>query len=207
MLSRIGIVPRQASESHRSRALDGRSSCFWSTTYVFEQRIPANADLPLDEALCTDIAALGVALGFSGAASAPVAHAEGQSEPTYGVIHETKVPVPMRDGIRLGAEIYRPDALGKFPVITDLRYFRGGFQNERGQFFARRGYVVALLDSRGRGDSEGLWDNYVNEPKDGYDAQQWIGVQPWSERQDRHFWPIVQFLHASSCRRLWAART
>jgi len=86
----------------------------------------------------------------------------------------------MRDGANLGAEIYRPDAPGKFPVLMLLRYFRGEHQNRQGEFFAQRGYVVALIDSRGRGDSEGKWVPYVNEPQDGYDAQQWLGTQSWS---------------------------
>ncbi|MBL7134144.1 MAG: CocE/NonD family hydrolase, partial [Phycisphaerae bacterium] len=96
----------------------------------------------------------------------------------YKVIRTPKVKVPMRDGVNLGADIYRPDAPGKFPVLMLLRYFREGA--DHGKFFARRGYVVALVDSRGRGDSEGKWDSYVNEPKDGYDAQQWLGRQRWS---------------------------
>jgi len=86
--------------------------------------------------------------------------------------------IPMSDGITLGAAIYRPDAAGKFPVLMLLRYFREGA--DHGEFFARRGYVVALVDSRGRGDSEGQWKSYVNEPRDGYEAQQWLGRQPWS---------------------------
>ena len=106
--------------------------------------------------------------------------AEEKSQPTYRVIRESKVPVPMRDGVNLGADIYRPDAPGKFPVLMVLRYFRGGHQNETAEFFATRGYMVALVDSRGRGDSEGKWAPYVNEPQDGYDAQQWLGRQSWS---------------------------
>jgi len=101
------------------------------------------------------------------------------SQPKHRIIRESKVPVPMRDGVNLGGEIYRPDAPGKFPVLMVLRYFRGGHQNSHGEFFAPRGYVVALIDSRGRGDSEGKWVPYINEPRDGYDAQQWLGKQSW----------------------------
>ncbi len=101
-----------------------------------------------------------------------------RSEPLYRVKHETKVPVPMRDGVKLAAEIFRPDAPGKFPVLMCHRYFREGA--DRGQFFAPRGYVVALIDCRGRYDSEGTWVPYVNDPQDGFDAQEWLGRQPWS---------------------------
>jgi putative CocE/NonD family hydrolase len=103
--------------------------------------------------------------------------AEAPSEPIFKVIHETKVPVPMRDGVRLAADIFRPDAPGKFPALMLLRYFREGA--DRAEFFARRGYVVALIDCRGRYDSEGTWLPYVNEPRDGFDAQQWLGTRPW----------------------------
>jgi putative CocE/NonD family hydrolase len=114
--------------------------------------------------------------------SAAIAHGAAspspQSEPLYRVKHETKVPVPMRDGVKLAAEIFRPDAPGTFPVLMLHRYFREG--TDRGEFFAPRGYVVALVDCRGRYDSEGTWLPYVNDPQDGYDAQQWLGRQPWS---------------------------
>ncbi len=106
--------------------------------------------------------------------------AEAASRPVHSVRHETKVPVPMRDGVELAAEVYRPDAPGEFPALMLLRYFRGGHQKRRGEFFARRGYAVALVDCRGRYDSEGTWTPYVNDPQDGYDAQQWLGAQPWS---------------------------
>ncbi|OHB78720.1 MAG: hypothetical protein A2V98_07250 [Planctomycetes bacterium RBG_16_64_12] len=86
----------------------------------------------------------------------------------------------MPDGVKLAAEIYRPDAPGKFPSLMLLRYFRGGHQNAAGEFFAQRGYAVALVDCRGRYDSEGTWVPYVNDPQDGYHAQQWLGSQPWS---------------------------
>ncbi|HUT88461.1 MAG TPA: CocE/NonD family hydrolase [Thermoguttaceae bacterium] len=107
--------------------------------------------------------------------------AEQGSEAVYSVKHEVKVPVPMRDGVKLAAEIYRPDAPGEFPALMLLRYFRGGHQNARGEFFAQRGYAVALVDCRGRYDSEGTWTPYVNDPQDGYDAQQWLGSQPWCD--------------------------
>lgn len=116
----------------------------------------------------------------SAATLAPLTAADQQSQPTFDVKHEVKVPVPMRDGLNLAAEIYRPDAPGKFPTLMVLRYFRSGQQNQRGDFFASRGYVVALVDCRGRYDSEGTWVPYVNGPNDGYDAQQWLGSRPWS---------------------------
>ncbi len=63
---------------------------------------------------------------------APLHAAERESQPTFDVKHEMKTPVPMRDGTNLAAEIYRPDAPGKFPALMVLRYFRSGQQNQRG---------------------------------------------------------------------------
>jgi putative CocE/NonD family hydrolase len=110
------------------------------------------------------------------AQSEPVKQA---SQPTYGVVRDTKLPVPMRDGVNLGATVYRPDAPGTFPALMVLRYFRGPHQDAWGDYYAKRGYAVALIDSRGRGDSQGKWVTAVNEPKDGFDAQDWLGTRPW----------------------------
>ena len=45
--------------------------------------------------------------------------------------------------------------------------------------FVKSGYAVVLQDVRGRFDSDGEWTPYMNEPKDGYDTQMWLGNQPW----------------------------
>jgi hypothetical protein len=116
-----------------------------------------------------------------GANCAPGQAVEKQSSPDYDVLHQAQVPVPMRDGVQLAAEIYRPDVPGRFPSLMLLRYFRGKHQNDRGQFFAARGYAVALVDCRGRYESQGTWTPYVNDPQDGYDAQSWLAEQPWSD--------------------------
>ena len=84
--------------------------------------------------------------------------------------------VPMRDGITLSADIYRPidasSASRKYPVIlTRTPYMR---LSERmlvpAKYFAERGYVFVAMDVRGRGDSEGTFVPYLNEGQDGYDA-------------------------------------
>jgi len=103
--------------------------------------------------------------------------AASEPAPQYTVEQE-RLKVPMRDGTHLAAEIYRPDAPGKFPVLMLLRYFAEG--RRQADYFAPRGYVVALVSCRGRLGSEGTWVPYVNDPQDGYDAQEWLGRQPWS---------------------------
>ncbi len=95
--------------------------------------------------------------------------------------------VPMRDGITLSADIYRPvdssDESKKYPVVlTRTPYMK---LSERmlvpAKYFAELGYVFVAMDVRGRGDSEGRFVPYVNEGKDGYDAIEWCSFQPWSD--------------------------
>ncbi len=108
----------------------------------------------------------------------PVDLKRGQgSQPTHEVKVERNVRIPMRDGVSLAAEIYRPDAEGKFPALMLLRYYQIG--KGQADYFAKRGYACVLVDCRGRGGSDGQWDPYVNDPQDGYDAQQWIATQKW----------------------------
>ncbi len=95
--------------------------------------------------------------------------------------------VPMRDGITLSADIYRPiDSSDKsitYPVIlTRTPYMK---LSERmlvpAKYFAERGYVFVAMDVRGRGDSDGVFVPYINEGQDGYDAIEWCASQPWSD--------------------------
>ncbi len=95
--------------------------------------------------------------------------------------------VPMRDGITLSADIYRPvnslHTSKKYPVIlTRTPYMK---LNERmlvsAKYFAERGYVFVALDVRGRGDSDGTFVPYFNEGRDGYDAIEWCASQSWSD--------------------------
>jgi predicted acyl esterase len=72
----------------------------------------------------------------------------------YAVVVETGVRVKMRDGVTLVADIFRPKAAGKFPVIlTRTPYNRR--DTYTGMYLATRGYVAILQDVRGRFDSEG----------------------------------------------------
>jgi putative CocE/NonD family hydrolase len=101
--------------------------------------------------------------------------------PPHRVKVEKNVRIPMRDGVTLAADFYRPDADGRFPALVQLSYYITG--PAQAEFFAPHGYVCVLANSRGRGGSEGDWDPYVNEPRDGFDLQQWVGQQPWCSGQ------------------------
>ena len=104
------------------------------------------------------------------------------SKPTHGIVTELNVPVPMRDGVKLSADIYRPDVDGQFPAILVRTPYSnnsgGAVENAKG--LAERGYVVVVQDVRGRYDSEGVFYTFENEPNDGFDTDEWVGTQPWS---------------------------
>jgi len=91
------------------------------------------------------------------------------------------VRIPMRDGVELAAAIYKPAGQKEpLPVIFTLTPYIGDSYLDRALYFARHGYVYALVDVRGRGDSGGIFDPFAQEAHDGYDAVEWLARQPWS---------------------------
>ena len=107
--------------------------------------------------------------------------AETPAEP-YRVKLAYDVRMPMRDGVTLSADVYRPDASGRFPVILVRTPYDNGTAGyvARGKHWASRGYVYVVQDVRGRGESEGEFYPLIHEAEDGYDTQSWCGTQPWS---------------------------
>ncbi len=95
---------------------------------------------------------------------------------------EYDVRIPMRDGVELSADVYRPDAPGGFPVILVRTPYDNGTASNvvRGRFWAARGFAYVVQDVRGRGDSDGDFYPLIDEANDGYDTQTWCGQQPWS---------------------------
>ena len=100
-------------------------------------------------------------------------------EELYRVKAEFDIKVPMRDGVLLSTDIYRPDTAGKFPVLLERTPYNN-FDPATGYYFAQRGYAVVLQDVRGKYDSDGEFYPLVNEARDGYDTQEWCSSQPWS---------------------------
>lgn len=89
------------------------------------------------------------------------------------------VMIPMRDGVKLATDIYIPDGDGPFPVIIERTpYGRGGEEGE-GFIYTERGYACVIQSCRGRRNSEGEWEPFVNERDDGLDTHAWILKQPW----------------------------
>jgi putative CocE/NonD family hydrolase len=98
----------------------------------------------------------------------------------YRVRAESDVSVPMRDGVKLMADVYRPDAEGRFPVILQRTPYNRA-DPATGVFFASHGYVVVLQDVRGRYASEGEFYPFRNEGNDGYDTIEWAAALPYSD--------------------------
>ena len=109
-----------------------------------------------------------------------LAGALARAEEHYEVIVERNVPVKMRDGVVLRADIYRPKAEGKFPVLlTRTPYDKRG-EMDFGPAAAARGYVLVTQDVRGRYTSEGEWYTFKYESQDGYDTVEWAAALPYS---------------------------
>lgn len=116
------------------------------------------------------------------------------------IIRETDVYVPMRDGVKICVDIYRPDTTEKLPALLAFAIYNKDFQGpdvaqelppqpawtplwtgplEAGDthFLVSRGYIHVIGSPRGVGKSEGggsrQWDSY--------DLIEWIAAQPWCD--------------------------
>ncbi|MEA3176557.1 MAG: uncharacterized protein QOI59_80 [Gammaproteobacteria bacterium] len=113
---------------------------------------------------------------------------------------ESNIRVPMRDGVHLATDVYRPardgkPVRGRFPVILERTPYGRNVTSFRditassatpktraevAEYYVRHGYVVIFQDCRGCHDSEGEFVKYLSEAADGFDACRWIVEQPWS---------------------------
>ena len=124
------------------------------------------------------------------------------SEKKYSMIDERDVMVPMRDGVSLAVDVFRPDDDDKFPVLLGMSPYGKGIQSlsipiqpdrspihhtptEAGnpEYFTARGYVHSVADVRGTGISEGEYLGWMSkqEAEDGYDLVEWAAAQPWCD--------------------------
>ena len=102
-----------------------------------------------------------------------------------GVIHESSVAIPIRDGVLLYADVWRPDTDAALPVLVARTPYgrdmlQSGLLSAPPADVVRAGYVVVYQDSRGRFESEGDWAPIGVEVDDGYDTVEWAAEQPWS---------------------------
>ena len=105
----------------------------------------------------------------------------------FGVAVEADVGAAMRDGTVLRADVYRPDAPGRYPVLLQRTPYSKDGENcvEQGHRLAERGYVVVQQDVRGRYRSDGefqpgFFSADHRDSEDGYDTVEWAAGLPWS---------------------------
>ncbi len=83
------------------------------------------------------------------------------------------VKIPLRDKVELNATLYLPkssSASQRTPVIFTLTPYISDSYHARAAYFASRGYIFALVDVRGRGNSGGEFEPFANEARDGHDV-------------------------------------
>jgi hypothetical protein len=107
-------------------------------------------------------------------------------------IVDQKVMMPMRDGVRLATDIYRPKGDDPVPIVFsrtpyNFNTYGNGEMNTRGMQSAlewvKKGYAYVVQNERGRFFSEGEWDILGTPLTDGYDAMEWMSKQPWSNEK------------------------
>ncbi|MHB1328117.1 MAG: CocE/NonD family hydrolase [Gemmatimonadales bacterium] len=98
------------------------------------------------------------------------------------IVMQYDVRVPMRDGVTLSVDVYRPNTTERVPIILLRTPYDNGVASQvvAGKLWASRGYAYAVQDVRGRGDSDGTFYPMVTEAEDGYDTIEWLARQPWS---------------------------
>jgi uncharacterized protein len=119
-------------------------------------------------------------------------HYRNLSHPLFEMGSEFDVIVRMRDGIELRADVHRPEAPGRYPVLVSASPYPRQIQNlgaplgflEAGasDFFVPRGYVHVIANVRGTGGSGGTFGFFDGqERRDMHDLVQWAGEQSWSD--------------------------
>ncbi|MBX2866138.1 MAG: CocE/NonD family hydrolase [Leptolyngbyaceae cyanobacterium MAG.088] len=92
-----------------------------------------------------------------------------------------------RDGIRLDADVYYPDAEGPWPILLMRQPYGREIASTvvyaHPTWYASHGYIVVIQDVRGRGTSDGTFDLFAHEVNDGYDSVEWAAQLPGSNGQ------------------------
>jgi predicted acyl esterase len=121
--------------------------------------------------LCGMLGTLAVAPGNARAEDAPPASSS-------NVDMQWRARIPMRDGVSLNATVYKPHGQKEaLPVIFTFTPYIGDSYTDRAMYFAGHGYVYALVDVRGRGNSGGEFAPFVNEGRNGFDVTEWLAKQ------------------------------
>lgn len=102
----------------------------------------------------------------------------------FKVLPKQTASMTTRDGVRLDADIYRPDADGEFPILLMRQPYGREIASTvvyaHPTWYAAHGYIVVIQDVRGRGTSEGEFKLFTNEINDGEDTINWAANLPGS---------------------------
>ena len=106
--------------------------------------------------------------------------------PESSIVIDKDVPVPMRDGAMLRADVYRPATPGKYPVILQRTPYNKNLLAGVMLMLdvvrtASEGYAVVIQDTRGRYASDGEFYAFRDDIRDGYDSVEWCAMQVWSD--------------------------
>ncbi|MEW6305202.1 MAG: CocE/NonD family hydrolase [Verrucomicrobiota bacterium] len=97
------------------------------------------------------------------------------------IVSELDVPVPMRDGTILRANVFRPNSAGPFPVLVLRTPYGKGAKYDA---YVKAGYIVVAQDARGRYESAGQYESFyrfnTHDAEDGYDTVEWAAKLPGS---------------------------
>ncbi|MBQ4837605.1 CocE/NonD family hydrolase [Pseudoalteromonas luteoviolacea] len=92
--------------------------------------------------------------------------------------------IPVRDKTELAATIYTPTSSPnrdkKFPVIVQFTPYGKSEAQQRGRYFSKHGYIFVAVDSRGLGESNGVFTPFIDEGRDGYDVIEYLAKLPMS---------------------------
>ena len=117
---------------------------------------------------------LGIASLFLSMAAGAQAPAPVKAQMQWGV------KIPLRDGVRLNATLYRPENQSDpRPCLFTLTPYIAQSYHDRGVYFANHGYPFLTVDVRGRGNSEGEFRPLIQEAQDGHDIVEWLARQPY----------------------------
>ncbi|MGZ9005388.1 MAG: CocE/NonD family hydrolase, partial [Burkholderiales bacterium] len=120
------------------------------------------------------------------------------AQPQHDLLIEKDVEIPLRDGVRLRADVFRPKGAGKSPALVNI----GAYQKDKvwvpppdleepanpymnwetvnPLWWVPRGYAAVRIDTRGSGKSPGLTDPFsLQEAIDFYDSIEWCARQSW----------------------------
>jgi uncharacterized protein len=137
--------------------------------------------LPRRRPLRHALPALGAALAIVAALAALAAGALAGVDDDAAVELTWGVSIPLRDGVHLRATLYRPrHAAAPAPVLFRMTPYNPDAYHREAMDLARHGYAFAAVDVRGRGNSEGTFEPWRNDGRDGADVVEWLARQPWS---------------------------